>query len=295
MSKEALGNLPTVPLEALAYLTEEQWEQNWQNLDFVKGFPKLATRLVSPEEKTKLPDDDQKSMVERSLTTFMRLSWKPDKQGFVAGNALLLDENLDYMPLRKGKETGGLESTGESLIRCNIGSFILLGKTLEDKEHINHLLLESYQNLKENRKNNFRQNILRLASKDSLFRDLVKAHSLDTQNGFEWNREMAKLFLQLLASDSVNTFPVAFSEDLKIYPIEVVDEFLNYALGYVKDHPQINKVKRKTAIKPMEFIIQLDNLHGSGYFDGSPLSLRVQQKIEGLKSSVMKKQGNLAN
>ena len=283
MGKEALEQSPITSLEELISQTEEQWEQNWQNLDFVKRFPKLATRLVS-EGKTKLLDDDLKSMVERSLTSFISLSWKPGKPEAVAGISLIVDENLDVIPGGKGKDFESSQSRGEPLGRCLIGSLILLGKSLEDKEYINVLMSESYQRLNSGKKSNFRQHILRLVINDSFFRNWVKTHNLDSQNGFEWNRETARLFLQLY-SKSDPGLPLEFGEDLKIYPLEVVDEFVDHAKKYVNESPTISKRESPKHPSPSVFIIRLQELYDRGYFDDSPLSLQVQSKIAGLIKS----------
>ncbi len=195
MRKEALERPPIILLENLAHQTEEQWEQNWQDLKFTIHFPRSVAGIVSSEQWGILTDENRKVMVERATKTFMRLSWKLSEQGSVAGSALILDKNLDLKRTHKREEGAGLESTGENLIRCNIGSFILLGKSLNDKEWINNIVSESYQQLNSGKQNNFRQHILRLTTKDSFFRNWVKTSNLDSQNGFEWNREVAKLFL----------------------------------------------------------------------------------------------------
>lgn len=286
MGKEALEQSPITSLEELISQTEEQWEQNWQNLDFVKQFPKLAARLVSSEGKTMLTDQQQKAMVERSLTIFMRMSWKPSELEAVAGITLIVDENLDVGG--KGKEFESSQSRGEPLGRCLIGSLILLGKSLEDKEYINVLMSESYQRLNSGKKSNFRQHILRLTTKDSFFRKRVKTHNLDSQNGFEWNRETAKLFLQLY-SKSDRSLPLEFEQDLKIYPLEVVDEFADHALRYVSESPTIGKRASPKHPSPSVFITRIKELYESGYFDESPLALQVQQKIEDLKALVSNK------
>jgi len=288
MGKEALEKSPIILLENLAHQTEEQWEQNWQDPKFTIHFPKTAAEIVSSDQWGILTDENRKVMVERATITFMRLSWKLGEQGSIAGSTLLLDKNLDLKHTHKRKEDSGLESTGESLMRCNIGSFILLGKSLNDKEWINNIVSESYQQLNNGKQNNFRQHILRLTTKDSFFRNWVKAHSLDNQNGFEWNRETARLFLQL-RSKSDRSLPLEFEQDLTIYPLEVVDEFVGHALKYVNGPRTIGKRASSKHASPSVFITRIKELDESGYFDGSSLSLQVQGKIKDLKALIANK------
>ena len=287
MRKEELQTSPIVTLESLANQTEEQWEQNWQDLKFTIDFPRTVAGIVSSEQWGILTDENRKVMVEKATKTFMRLPWKLSKQGSVAGSALPLDKNLDLKRTNK-REGAGLESTGENLMRCNIGSFILLGKSFNDKEWINNIVSESYQQFNSNKQNNFRQHILRLTTKDSFFRNWVKAHSLDNQNGFEWNRETARLFLQL-CSKSDRSFPLEFEQDLTIYPLEVVDEFVSHALKYVNGPRTITKRASSKHTNPSVFITRIKELYESGYFDGSSLSLQVQGKIKDLKALIANK------
>jgi len=288
MRKEALEKSPIILLENLVHQTEEQWEQNWQDLKFTIHFPKTVAGIVSSEQWGILTDENRKMMVERATITFMRLSWKLGEQGYVAGSALLLDKNLDLKRTYKREEGAGLESTGENLMGCNIGSLFFWGKSLNDKEWINNIVSESYQQLNSGKQNNFRQHILRLTMKDSFFRNWVKAHSLDNQNDFEWSRETARLFLQL-CSKSDRSLPLAFAQDLTIYPLEVVDEFVGHALKYVNGTRTIGKKAGSKHASPSVFITRIKELYESGYFDGSSLSLQVQGKIEGLKALIANK------
>lgn len=117
-----------------------------------------------------------------------------------------------------------------------------------------------------------------LSRKDSHLGNYIKTNELDKQNNFVWDREIATLFLSLKSAR--NTLPVEFSENLSIYPIEVVDEFVNHALDRVYSASKTNRDNKDVT----EFVLELSKLQDAGYFNGSPLSLQVQEKIELLKT-----------
>ncbi len=98
-----------------------------------------------------------------------------------------------------------------------------------------------------------------------------------------------------MCSKSDRSLPLAFEQDLTIYPLEVVDEFVGHALKYVNGPRAIGKRAGSKHVGHSVFITRIKELHESGYFDGSPLSLQVQEKIKDLRSSVVKKQSNSAN
>jgi len=164
-----------------------------------------------------------------------------------------------------------------------------LGKSLEDKEYINNILSKSYQCFNYGKKFSFWQHISQLLRKDSLFRNWVKTNALDTQSGFEWNRDVAKLLLGLKADR--NILPSEFSGDLKIYPLEVVDEFVEHGNDYIDSLLQTPKKRdkgRKGTTDNIDFMLQLQDLSDSNYFGDSTLSLEVQGKIEHLIGKIMK-------
>ena len=285
MRKEALGNLPTVPLENLAHQTEEQWEKNWQDLNFAKIFPKHAAVFVSPKGKMELSEHDRKLMAERSLTTFMTLSWKPGPKA-VAGTAVFVDKNLNPVP----PTYRGIESrpSTESLLRVNIGCHILMGKSLKDKDYIDNLMSQRSSEFTHAKIPTLRSHFSRLITNDNLFANWVKTHSLDNQNGFEWNRETARLFLQL-CSKSDRSLPLEFEQDLTIYPLEVIDEFVGHALKYVNGPYTIDKRPSSRHASPSVFIARINELYESGYFYGSPLAFQLQGKIKNLKALIANK------
>lgn len=221
-------------------------------------------------------------MVGRATEAFMTLSWKSGAPKSVAGMALKVNENLDI--IYGTKEIVSTDSRAETLGRCIVGSLIVVGKSPEDKEYINNILSKSYQCFNYGKKFNFCQYISQLLRKDSFFRNWVKRKALDTQSGFEWNRDVAKLLLGLKADR--NILPSEFKGDLKIYPLEVVDEFVKRGNNYINSLPQTPKKRdkgRKGTTDNIDFMLQLQDLSAdSNYFDDSPLSLEVPGKIADL-------------
>jgi hypothetical protein len=266
MGKEVVLEGSPISLETLAHQTEEEWEKNWQNPDFVKNFPRLAAGLVSPDLKPILTDEQREEMVRRATKTFI-LPILPGKTNF----ALQVNENLDVTPTGQGKKDITANSRLlESLGTWVTGDLILLGKSLKDKEHINNILSESYGHFDLYKKSAFRTHVLLLLKKDSLFRNWVKTNQLDSQNGFEWSTETAKLFLFLwhLGSESVN-LPTVFGQDLKIYTPETLEVFIDYAKDRVE-----NGLKSKRIL--FDFIKRLEEM--------SPLPPDIQGKIDNLRA-----------
>lgn len=136
MRKETAAKTPTIVAEELLSWTEEVWSNKWRDIEFTKSFPGLVIQIVSPEKRNLFLEKSRKAMLENATSSLMNLTWNPGKSSY-AGASSVVDENLKTYA--RTEKNSGVRSRQESLIRVNIGSLILLGKSLNGKDHINNL------------------------------------------------------------------------------------------------------------------------------------------------------------
>ncbi|MBI2049388.1 hypothetical protein HYT32_00530 [Candidatus Roizmanbacteria bacterium] len=274
MRKERTERLPIMSLEPLVYLTEEKWTSQWQDSSFTTTFPKRVANADNIEGFKLLPDEDRIIVIQRAMQSFIGLPWGRSKES-VAGNYYRLDKNLDIDPdIDRSKSAEG----GEQLIKCVIGSIVLLGKTLGDKEYIDALIIEYYGKFNLEKKSRFRNEIIRLAQRDGNFRNVVKTQRLDAQNNFDWDADVARLFLKLQSFSLRYKIPVEFKEGIKFYDFGALSVFVDYAIENAETG------ERNLA----DFISRLNELD-KDYFDDSPASIRLQEKIQNLMEVVGRK------
>lgn len=278
-------------------ITKEGFKEYWKDPRFAEGFPNMVYLLTSPHVSDKFTHEQKQRIFELGLKSLMELPWTGGADGAaVSGKMFGVNEQTQLWERLNIQE---IKPGAEALTRLEIGSLILLGFSLQDKQYSKKFIIGCYKNLKDiNKKTNskprsFRSSILNnLLTVNSPFRKWVKANNLDTNNGFEWDREVAKLGLMLLPLDKTtvparevpNNLPPEF-KDLKNFPPLVIDEFVNYALGI----PITNKLRHYWAlfIDELNIKLQSDSFKHDPAFKNDPLLYdALQEKTDQLRMAV---------
>jgi len=227
--------------EVAGEITKEGFKKYWKDPRFAEGFPNMVYLFTSPEVSDKFTHEQKQRIFELGLKSLMELPWIGGAGGAAVSGKMLgvneqtqLWEKVDIREIKPGIE---------ALTRLEIGSLILLGLSLKNKQHSKKFIVDCYKNLKDTNKTTSKSRSLRghilnnLLTVNSPFREWVKTNNLDANNGFEWDREVSKLGLMLLplgkatapVQEVPNNLPPEF-KDLKNFPPLVIDEFVNYAL-----------------------------------------------------------------
>lgn len=221
--------------------TKEGFKEYWKDPGFAESFPNMVYLLTSPHVSDKFPHEQKQRIFELGLKSLMELPWTGGAGGAaVSGKMFGVNEQTQLWERVDIRE---INPDTEVLTRLEIGSLLLLGLSLKDKQCSKEFIIGCYKNLKDINKTNskarsFRGHILNnLLTVNNPFRKWLKTNNLDANNGFEWDREVPKLVFMLLplksattlAREVPNNLPPEF-KDLKNFPPLVIDEFVDYAL-----------------------------------------------------------------
>lgn len=274
-------------------ITKERFKEFWKDPRFAKSFPNMVYLLTSPKVPDKFTHEQKQRIFELGLKSLMELPWTGGADGAAVGGKMLsVNEKTQ---LWEGVYIQKIKPGTEPLARLEIGSLILLGFSLKDKQSSKKLIIGCYKNLKDINKTaskprSFRDHIMgKLIIVNNPFRQWVKRNNLDTNNGFEWDREVPKLGLMLFPQDAAttpaqevpNNLPPEF-KDLKNFPPLVIDEFANYALRM----PLTNRLRSDLVlfIHELNTKLQIDSFKDDPAFKNDPnLYSAIREKRDQLR------------
>lgn len=275
--------------------TKEGFKEYWKSPSFAEGFPNMVYLLASPHVSDKFTHEQKQRIFELGLKSFMELPWTGEAGGaIVSGKMFGVNKQTQLWERVCIRQ---INPRTEVLTRLEIGSLILLGFSLEDKQYSKEFIIGCYKNLKDTNKTaskarSFRGHILNnLLTINNPFREWVKTNNLDANNGFEWDREVPKLVLMLLPLERATTLPREAPnnlppefKDLKNFPPLVIDEFLDYALRM----PIINRLRYLVLfIDELNKKLQSDSFKDDPAFKKNPLLYgALQKKTDQLRISM---------
>ena len=263
---------PSPPMEDLdgqitELLNPNIIEDGWKDRDFAARFPNLIFRLFSLEHDNKYSEEQKKEILRLNFPLFMQ---SPSRgKALLATMQVNQETQLWEYTKEYTKDRSPVHPSKESLITIEIGSFILLGLSLKNREAGINLIIQSIQN--HDKGEIFRTYIMnKIITTNSPFRQWVKANKLDTNNDFEWNREVAKLGLRLVPQ---NVVPKEF-KNLENYPPIVVAEFADHLLMLTQKstEDQLSKIRKSLP----EFVLRLK---GDDFSNCPKLRDEVQEKL----------------
>lgn len=275
--------------------TKEGFKEYWKDPGFAEGFPNMVYLFTSPHVSDKFTHEQKQRIFELGLKSLMELSWTGRSGGAaISGKMFGVNKQAQLWERVYIRE---ISPDTEALTRLEIGSLILLGFSLKDKQYSKKFIIGCYKNLKDtnmtaSKARSFRGHILNnLLTVNNPFREWVKTNNLDANNGFEWDREVTKLILMLLPLERAttldrevpNNLPPEF-KDLKNFPPLVIDEFVDYALRI----PIINRLRYWVLfIDELNKRLQSDSFKDDPAFKKNPLLYgALQEKTDQLRRSM---------
>lgn len=251
----------TLALRNLLAAKDEDLRNLWQDKEFLFSFPRMAIFAVSSKGRAEFSESQRVSLFALSLKTFLPnnkqtlsgYSFTKDGKVVTGNNSGTLIVVFDNQP-----ELIGQDQKTDSFTRALTASILLIGMSLPDKERQRSLLIESYQNLSNDRKVNLVDSLGRLLAQNNVTRTWIKENKLDADNGFDWDMELAyTLFFGIYTSRIESIFvPQEMQQDvLKYCSLQTRGVMLNFALQYVE------KLKRsRSRTKLPGFITQMSEM-----------------------------------
>lgn len=274
--KEPHSSLST-DIVSLVKAEQDQWIEIWQDPKFSESFPNLTPRLLALDEK------DREKIYKFGLSALTKLDPR-QKRDSITTNVFRINEDTTPPSWKKTRSVTITPDT-ELLLSITIGCFELLGNSLENKEFANKHLVEAYKKMNPDNKTTtksqkFRFYMWLFLQNNSLFRKWIQLAQLDMQNGFVWDRAVAKRCLSLLSSyvkdipnqEFPDIFPKELRRDISVYAPVAIDEFAAYATAYAETM-SLTQTRRNHL---REFIIETRNLIKDGFFQRTDLSPQVE-------------------
>lgn len=273
-------------------LTREEWKAEWKTSEYTQLFPNLTFRLLSLDGRNQYTQEQKQRIFELGFTSFMELPWTAGGVA-VGGKRTKVNEKTQLWEKIISRK---VEQGTESLIRVEIGCFILQALSLKNKEGAINLIIESYDSLKEvnkitSKQGIFRDHLSRLILTGDAFRQWVQANKLDRNNGFEWDSEVPRLGFRLLPQDRriktsnqevPNKLSAEFNElDLRKYPPKAIVEFVDYILK-IPTEKLTNTVRSDTNVFQTNLAETIEN----GAFNDSPSLGELKEKLNKLNTHI---------
>ena len=257
---------------------EENIVQLWQDKQFLCRFPKMAAFLISSKGQQEFSQDQRETLFTLSLGQFLSANNQKltgylfTKDGDVAvrrnnkgGLKIVSDGNSELL---------SSEEKTDSFTRALIASILLIGMSLNDRERRSSLLIESYQNVSDTRKNNLIDTLGRLLEKTNVTRAWIKEKRLDQDNGFDWDSELAyTLFFGMYAKGFEHIpVPEEMGHDIAKFSLQTRSVMLDFALEHAE-----KLRKSHYSVRLSDFIIQMDAME---------MTEDMQEKLGSLKEKV---------
>ena len=238
---------------------QEDISKLWQDKQFLCRFPKMAAFLISSEGQQEFSQDQRETLFTLSLGQFLS-SNNQKLTGYLFtkdGDVAVRNNNGILKIVSDGKsEPLSPEEKTDAFTKALIASILLIGMSLNDRERRSSLLIESYQNLSQARKNNFTDTLGRLLSENSATRAWIKDNKLDKENGFDWDSELAYTLFFGIYAKRTNYFPIPSEMKQDIVgnlSLQTRSVMLNFALEYAE-----KLIKSNYSVRLSDFIIQMD-------------------------------------
>lgn len=268
-------------------VTKERLKEFWKEPRFAESFPNMVCLLISPQFRDKFAQGQKQRIFELSLPSFMELPWTGGKSGAaVSAKIFRVNEQTQLWERVKTGKNQVIKPGIEALTRLEIGSLILLGLSLQDKQYAESLIAESYETMFSPKKpanskpRTFTDNLITLTTKNNVFRQWVKTNDIDLQNGFNWDRDVTKLALHLISSglprEARQELPKQFIPSLSLYPPEAIDELLNFSLAFVQKLSRVSTVRKDIGA----FNIELLQVLKTDFCKDPSLLAQIQSKQE---------------
>lgn len=232
----------------------------WQDREFLFEFPMLAVWLVGSEGKKEFSQDQRTDLFDRSLNTFLHNNYQ-----ILAGYSFTKDGKFatrdnkgSLKTVSNNPELVPQDQATDSATKALIGSILLIGMSLSDRERLKSLVIESYQDLSEHRRVNLTDTLGRLLAKNNATRTWIKENELDRGNGFDWDHELAQLlFFGIYSGQGLERFPMPheMNRDLKHFSLQTRSVMLDFALEY---REKLGRSKNNAQLT--DFILGMDEM-----------------------------------
>ena len=258
----------------------------WQDKEFLFAFPKMAVYLISSEGRAKFSQDQRAGLFSLSLRTFSQNNNRGlTGCAFTADGSIVSRDNQGNLVLQIASDNQpkllSQDEKTESFTKALTAAILLIGMSLTDREKQRSLLIKSYQELSNSKKNSFTESLGRLLAKNNPVRTWVKENRLDADNGFDWDLELSHLLFFGIYAFRIEHLPMPQEmqpDPLKNYSLQTRSVMLNFALEYAE---HLNK--GRSGAKLTEFIMHIGAME---------MTENMREKLDLLKQNVSFKRSN---